>query len=372
MLNDTEWLSFERAINALPSQRPININQPVLILGAGGFARDLGSILKAAGYDLKGFVQTIPTTATFMDLPVHRLADCQEFGRTHQLMVGIFNRDTSFVELARLASQAGFSSVTLPHQFYPQFEQELGWRYWMSKPEDILGSIESFSTGYRRFLEERSRQRYLGILKFRLGIADSYAGHRDQELQYVNKLTLPFLKGRAVCYVDGGAYDGDSYRTCLENIDVRQAFLFEPDSRNYAELVRRTSDTIDEVHCLPFALTDSYRMLSFAGGNGESASISEKGDHTIAAVALDDVFPNKTIDFLKLDIEGSEATALRGATNLLTRSQPLLAMSLYHKAHDLWHLPEIVHEILPDHSLHIIQHMYNSFESVLYALPRRS
>ena len=84
---------------------------------------------------------------------------------------------------------------------------------------------------------------------------------------------------------------------------------------------------------------------------------------------MDTLFPTKQIDFVKLDIEGSEADALRGAANLLKRCRPVISMAMYHKPGDMWELPLLVNQLVDDYSFYIRQHDNNSFEAVFYAVP---
>jgi FkbM family methyltransferase len=366
------WKEFEDLLSddAAPPMR-LDRNYPVFIFGAGGFAADLFHALKAQGFQIGGFVQTAQNRSLYLGYPVYALADVEEDRAAIQLAVGIFNRETSFGLLENLATTAGYQKIFLPHQIYAQFQSELGWKYWMSSSEDILENIPSFSRAYELFTDEGSRQTFVRILKFRLGMDPEYASFRHSEAQYFNRLTTPALEGRRLTYIDGGAFDGDSHRELASLLPIREAYLFEPDPENYRTLVENSKSFDTGVHCLPLALSDGYRILSFGGGTGESSAISDSGGQSIATVSLDQFLPHRSIDFLKLDIEGAEADAINGAKEILQRSQPVVAMSLYHKTKDLASLPLQLNEILPDHRLHILQHMYNSFESVLYAIPRR-
>jgi hypothetical protein len=47
---------------------------------------------------------------------------------------------------------------------------------------------------------------------------------------------------------------------------------------------------------------------------------------SVTASTLDDLFPDEKIGFLKMDIQGSEAEALAGATKTLTRNHDLIIM----------------------------------------------
>lgn len=368
-----KWREFERCLSNVEETAPIRVldkNFPIWILGAGKYAASLHQALTSNDFQVEGFLATAPTTPTYLGLPVRSLANGPDNRDALQLAIGIFNRETSFAHLEATAKSHGYTKIFLPNQLYPQLRAELGWRYWMSSRSEITDHISAFAETYLKLSDEQSRDRYIGILKFRLGIDPEYANFRDEDAQYFNALTMPFLnKKNGISYVDGGAFDGDSYRYLMSVGNLSEAYLFEPDPANYALLAENVKGKATGVHCLPMALSDSHKILSFGGGTGESSAINENGTHSILAASLDDILPNRTIDFLKLDIEGAESAALEGARFLLQRSQPVVALSLYHKVKDLAELPKLVNAILPDHKLHILQHMYNSFESVLYAIP---
>jgi hypothetical protein len=61
--------------------------------------------------------------------------------------------------------------------------------------------------------------------------------------------------------------------------------------------------------------------------------------------------------------------ALRGARDLIKRSRPVIALSLYHLPKDPWELPELLQELCQDYRYFIRQHYFNTFDSVLYAVP---
>jgi hypothetical protein len=48
------------------------------------------------------------------------------------------------------------------------------------------------------------------------------------------------------------------------------------------------------------------------------------------------------VDFIKMDIEGSELQALSGASQTLARFTPKLAIASYHKAEDPSRIPKLV------------------------------
>jgi hypothetical protein len=70
-----------------------------------------------------------------------------------------------------------------------------------------------------------------------------------------------------------------------------------------------------------------------------------------------------------MDIEGAEALALIGAKKIIKKCRPILAISYYHKPDDIWEIPLLLEKQCENYKFYLRQHLYNSFESVLYAIP---
>jgi len=76
------------------------------------------------------------------------------------------------------------------------------------------------------------------------------------------------------------------------------------------------------------------------------------------------------VDFVKMDIEGSELAALRGAAKALVRFRPKLAISLYHKPEDFFEIPRYLKQLLPDYEFYLDHYSIHFGETVLYGRPR--
>lgn len=343
-------------------------SKPIWIFGAGNFGRDLAKILIDESFNLLGFVETKPKAAQVLGLPVLAWEQLSLDDRKAQLAIGIFNRGMPLDGLKELAEKSGFADIFMPWDMYDEFGESLGWRFWLSKPEVILNSLDLIKRTYDLLGDDASKNCLLDILSFRLGLNTSYASFSHTENQYFNELTLPILKDKKVVYVDCGAYNGDTLAEISREVDISHAWLFEPDTQNFSDLVTNVKAMKVYASCIPCGVSDNYEVLTFSGG-GEGGAISESGSQRIVTVALDQVLPVSNIDFLKLDIEGAEAPALRGARDLIERSRPVIALSLYHLPKDPWELPALLEELCQDYSYFIRQHYFNSFDSVLYAVP---
>jgi FkbM family methyltransferase len=92
---------------------------------------------------------------------------------------------------------------------------------------------------------------------------------------------------------------------------------------------------------------------------------------THTTVTIDELvrrFELPKVDFIKMDIEGSELAALVGASDTLRRFRPKLAVSAYHKPEDLHVLPLYLSGLGLGYRL-FLDHFSNHFEeSVLFAV----
>ena len=77
------------------------------------------------------------------------------------------------------------------------------------------------------------------------------------------------------------------------------------------------------------------------------------------------------VDFLKLDIEGSELGALEGAKETLREFRPKLAISVYHKFSDFFEIPAFIDSLGLHYDLYLDHYTIHSEETILYGIPAR-
>lgn len=338
--------------------------KPVWIFGAGGFARSIAKILIKEGFQVYGFIVSDPKEKTLLDLPIVGWKDAS--WENVQLAMGVFSHNVPYSKMLTEAHEHGFSKVFMPWELYTQFGDQLGWRYWLSPLNYITDHLKQIQNVYNLVEDEESRSCLLNALLFRVGLANERADYKSKEPHYFNKISLTKFKGRAITLIDGGAYTGDTYQDAISATPIETAFLFEPDPKNFGKL---THNVGSNALCYPMALADTYKTLTFASDVGPSSAVVKQGDIHITAGAIDELFPKRNIDFIKFDIEGCEADAIHGAEETIKRERPVLVMAGYHKPGDLWDLPLLLNSICENYKFYIRQHDYNSFESVIYAIP---
>jgi FkbM family methyltransferase len=75
------------------------------------------------------------------------------------------------------------------------------------------------------------------------------------------------------------------------------------------------------------------------------------------------------IDFIKLDIEGSELAAIKGGIKSIAEFKPRMAISVYHKPNDLFEIIIFIQQNFPFYKFYIEHYTIDFGETVLYCNP---
>ena len=118
-------------------------------------------------------------------------------------------------------------------------------------------------------------------------------------------------------------------------------------------------------------VSDCRKKLNISG-ESTYAKINEEimGDgKSVQLFSIDDLEECKDATYIKMDIEGSEMDALKGAKNTIMRNSPKLAICIYHSDEDMLRIVSYVHDLNPSYKLYVRHHSRGSSETVLYAVP---
>lgn len=90
----------------------------------------------------------------------------------------------------------------------------------------------------------------------------------------------------------------------------------------------------------------------------------------VETLTIDDLLRNnglERIDFIKMDIEGAELEALKGAETVIRRFRPKLAISIYHRLPDFWEIPQWIEGLGLGYRFHLRHFTIHAEETVLFA-----
>jgi FkbM family methyltransferase len=344
----------------------------VTLFGAGNFARAVHEALSAIDVEVRAFLVSEQTAATLDGIPVIALDELNDEARSLPLWVAVYNRSAA-ADLIAIAAQCwaqGIVRVRLPQEYFQIVQNLMGWRFWLCDRRSYAGVRARIESVFGMLDDDESRRQFLETLRFRIGIGLDQSPLPTIAPQYF----LPEIQQalatseRGCTLVDGGAYDGDTIVKAVGAFPLVRAYAFEPDLANFTRLSENLATAGIPVIGYPCGLSDTTEWLEFAGGQGESCTISRDGNTRIQCVRLDECLIGEPVDFIKLDVEGHELAALAGASGIIARDQPVLAIAAYHRWDDLWRIPEVIRALVPTYRIAYRIHEYNTFEGILYAI----
>jgi FkbM family methyltransferase len=191
--------------------------------------------------------------------------------------------------------------------------------------------------------------------------------------QYFNDITI---NCDCSIFVDCGAFVGDTVMDAMNfygSDKICRVYSFEPDEANIQRIlgnVKSGSIPREKFTLIRAGCSDSHATLAFSS-NGDGSAICEDGDITIDVDSIDNLV-KAPATFIKMDIEGYELDAIRGASKTIKRNRPTLCICVYHKREDLIAIPKLIMSIAGDgaYRFYLRHHQTNLTELVLYAIPR--
>ena len=226
---------------------------------------------------------------------------------------------------------------------------------------------ENFGKAYEMLADEKSKEDYLNILRFKLSGDVKYLLKAHSEKMKLYEDVLPLSDDEYI--VDLGAYDGDTIREFLSVTGDRykKIIALEPDEKNFRKLERKT-EGLENLIRLNLGAWDKEETLYFAKKSGRNSRL-EDGGVPVSFNSVDNIV-NEEVTFIKMDIEGAELRALEGAKNTVAKYKPKLYVCAYHRNEDMFALPFKIKELYEGYKIYFRQHPYiPAWESNFYAIP---
>lgn len=157
-------------------------------------------------------------------------------------------------------------------------------------------------------------------------------------------------------YLDCGVSNGETIKAFSDRVHGKYTKVkaFEPDPKCYERslnYIRALNlQNVDLLNCGVYSKSDELFFFSTTDG---SAHIGDNGETSVKVCKIDDVVGDDVVTFIKMDIEGSEFEALRGAEKTIRRCKPKLAICLYHKPEDIPLIPSFINSIVPEYKIWI-------------------
>lgn len=188
-------------------------------------------------------------------------------------------------------------------------------------------------------------------------------------------------------YIDAGAYRGDTLLLFADSVHdrFRRIHAFEPDPANFGALqetvMKRFGKLQKRAICHQVGLWECPGRMRMRATDAEGAmnvathlefdpSEGTNVHDGVPVTSIDECLVDEVPTFIKFEIEGSEEAALRGSCKTIARHRPKIALSSYHRPHDLVVLFDLMQSIDAGYRIGLQHHKESVAASVYYCAPR--
>jgi FkbM family methyltransferase len=360
-----------QAVGRAVRQRLEAAGGKIVLAGSGELGRAALDASRKAGLDAVAFTDNDAEKSgtEVSGIPVVSPAEAvRNFSDEAIFVITVYTSESLWAQFRGLGVEPiSFARLawTFPDAFLP---------YWcLDRPETIPRNEQLIRRVFEFWADDASRAEYLAQLQWRTALAPELLGGHSPSSETLFAPDLISLTDHE-SFVDCGAFDGDTIARFLALTDgrARSIAAFEPDTVNFSKLAKLVAglpgSLPSRTHLFPNALGSAPGRIRF-NTMGTVRSAAGAGRSWVAVANLDETADSFAPTFIKMDIEGAEPDAIRGASRIIRRHQPIMAVCLYHAPRHLWEIPLLLKELLPSYRLHLRRYSNDCWEQVCYAVP---
>jgi FkbM family methyltransferase len=339
---------------------------PVILYGAAG---DVGGQI-AAKLIKNGF--RIAKTALDADCPAITFAPSlsgtetcpvEEIDRSfpaYHVIIGFVKGYGRVTEIARKFRNA--ESVDYLSEIFDMEEIE---------PSFVTENREFFEDFYENLSDELSKESFVAYLLSKIRQDMQYLPPVFDKNQYFPSGFFTLTNQES--YFDCGAYTGDTIAEFLKAVhgSYRQIWAAEPDKSNYQQLTGYIREQqLSGIEVVNKGIYGFAGRLPFQEEGSMLSMLSEDSQDCIDVDTIDHIVSGRPVTYIKMDVEGAEFMALKGAEKTIRENRPVLGISIYHKKQDLIDIPAYLKKLAPEYKFYFRVHKKLAIDTVLYAVAR--
>jgi FkbM family methyltransferase len=174
--------------------------------------------------------------------------------------------------------------------------------------------------------------------------------------------------------IDAGACLGDTAIVFGKAVGKDgKVFAFDPVENHLEVLGHNINQNPDcNIQAMPFGLADADVSCPPIKLQTYSPGFSSRNQNVplrcLDSLVIGGQIPQ--INYVKMDIEGAELSAIKGAAGSIRKFRPKLAISLYHKPTDIFQIPLYIANEFPFYEMFIEHYTIHAEETVLYCVPK--
>lgn len=174
-------------------------------------------------------------------------------------------------------------------------------------------------------------------------------------------------------FIDAGCNDlSTTIRLAGMCSGLKKVYAFEPDFENYKRCqqnLEREQGKLPETVLFQKGVWSCKAALNFCARANAASHVDENGSSSVEVISIDEaVKSGDRVTFIKMDVEGAELEALKGASTVIQRDKPKCAICIYHKIEDMITIPLYLKMLVPEYKLYVRHYSNSAGETVLFAV----
>jgi len=357
----TEWENSAPAKVQIIAQRFVSkANTGIRYL----FGRNEHSLILSQTFDIDGFIDDFaPAGSVWHGKPVIKGENIPKNSYVINCSMSI-----SPISVANRCKKLGLRNYISYADLYRTFPNKVPLPAFVADTRSDSKKNQAKYNEIRRSLADTESVRVFdSLLRYRL--TGDYRFMRSFYVNIKGQYFEEFLGlGKDEAFVDAGGFDGDTtIEFCKRYPEYKKVYLFEPVKENIEKAKVRLSGKRNIAY-IQKGISDKEGRLYFDPGSGPASSIIKSGSFKIDVTTLDNQIKSK-VTFIKMDIEGHELKALKGAKRHILKDHPKLAISVYHHASDLWRIFDYVNDLRKDYKIYMRHYTEGWSETVMIFVP---
>jgi len=175
-----------------------------------------------------------------------------------------------------------------------------------------------------------------------------YWDKSDNDLSAYDELT----------FLDCGAFTGDSIEDFYKQYgqSLRLAYALEADKTKQTALENTASalGISNLTKIIMHGVDDKAGGYFVENAGTASGKLVQVGEQTSQTIRIDDLDIQPTGKLcIKMDVEGFEMPALKGAAETIKKHKPEMAICIYHQTADIYEIPTYIKSICPEYNFYI-------------------
>jgi len=336
-------------------------NIPKYILGINKYSEILHSFLVSKKITLSGFIDDYTNEKVHSDIKIFKMEEI----KNKDSVIFSCVVDGKPITARNKLIMSGFYRIIDYYQLLVTFPFELKTIDFCSdNQKDIIKNIDKYKWLHNNLYDDFSKETLDLLVDFRYNF--DLNAMKSFKLRLEMQYFEDFIKlSNNEIFVDGGGFDGGTTKKFIDLCsDYKEIYFFEPNPLMLDNAKSNLSD-YKNIKYYNKGLWDENTKLNFDDNLGSASKISNTGNKEINVIKLDDIV-DSPVTYIKLDIEGAEYNAIKGAEKTIIKYKPKLAICVYHNQSDFWRVPLLIKQFRSDYKIVLRHYTEGILETVMY------